>query len=165
MGGASRQQRHHASRLTMAGWTLPEMSPWKRRPLVVPPNSRSAWILLVTWEAWMGIVIYGVVGVGARFVGDLARRQPRTVLSVVFAIWSGAILFVIAMWLIWELWNAAAPKPITDEFLRLLDASFGADWRSLRRWPWARLTWAYGFATVGVLVAFWLDHLRGQMTH
>src|SRR5204862_462868 len=42
-----------------------------------------------------------------------------------------------------------APRPITDDFLKLLDDSFGRDWRSPRTWPWARIGWAYGFTLVG----------------
>ena len=51
------------------------------------------------------------------------------------------------------MWNAAAPRPITDDFLKLLDDSFGRDWRKPRTWPWARLAWAYGFTIVGVTSA------------
>ncbi len=54
------------------------------------------------------------------------------------------------------MWSAAAPKPITDDFLKLLDDSFGRDWRSPRTWPWARLAWAYGFTFVGAVLAFGL---------
>ena len=42
------------------------------------------------------------------------------------------------------------PKPITDDFLKLLDQSFGRDWRNPLTWPWARMAWAYGFTLVGV---------------
>ena len=45
---------------------------------------------------------------------------------------------------------AVAPKPITDDFLKLLNDSFGRSWRNPRRWPWSRLMWAYGFTLVGV---------------
>jgi hypothetical protein len=47
------------------------------------------------------------------------------------------------------LWSAAEPKPITDDFLRLLNDSFGRDWRNPLTWPWARVLWAYGFAALG----------------
>ena len=59
----------------------------------------------------------------------------------------------IAAWLLWELWTAVAPKPITDDFLKLLDDSFGKNWRSLRSWPWVRIGWAYGFTLVGAAAA------------
>jgi hypothetical protein len=60
----------------------------------------------------------------------------------------------VAVWLLWELWSAITPKPITDDFLKMLDDSFGRSWRRPRSWPWARLGWAYGFALVGALSAF-----------
>ena len=59
------------------------------------------------------------------------------------------MLIGVAVWLLWELWNAVEPKPITDDFLRLLNDSFGRDWRNPLKWPWARLLWAYGFTVVG----------------
>ncbi len=41
-------------------------------------------------------------------------------------------------------------KPITDDFLKLLEDSFARDWRKPLTWPWTRVAWAYGFALVGV---------------
>jgi hypothetical protein len=67
----------------------------------------------------------------------------------VFNAWCGLLLVVVAAWLLWELWSAVAPTPITDDFLKLLDDSFGRDWRSPRTWPWARMGWAYGFTLLG----------------
>jgi hypothetical protein len=67
--------------------------------------------------------------------------------------WCGLLLVSVGIWLLWELWSAVAPKPITDDFLKLLDDSFGRDWRNPRRWPWARMMWAYGFTFVGVTSA------------
>ena len=66
-------------------------------------------------------------------------------LNVAFNVWCGLLLIAVAAWLLWELWSAVAPKPITDDFLKLLDDSFGRDWRNPRTWPWARMGWAYGF--------------------
>jgi hypothetical protein len=66
-----------------------------------------------------------------------------------FDIWCGLLLLAVAAWLVWELWDAVAPKPITDDFLTLLDDSFGRDWRKPRTWPWTRMAWAYGFTLVG----------------
>jgi hypothetical protein len=63
------------------------------------------------------------------------------------------LLIAVAAWLVWELWSAVAPKPITDDFLKLLDDSFGRQWRDPRTWPWTRLGWAYGFTAVGAAVA------------
>ena len=74
-------------------------------------------------------------------------------LHVVFNAWCGLLLVVLAAWLLWELWSAVAPKPITDDFLKLLDDSFGRDWRNPRTWPWARMGWAYGFSLAGVTSA------------
>jgi hypothetical protein len=74
-------------------------------------------------------------------------------LSVAFNLWCGLLLVSVALCLIWELWNAVAPKPITDDFLKLLDDSFGRDWRTPRTWPWARLSWAYGFTLTGAASA------------
>jgi hypothetical protein len=71
-------------------------------------------------------------------------------MNVVFAALFGATLILVAAWLVWELWNAVEPKPITDDFLKLLDDSFGRDWRNPFTWPWARLSWAYGFTLIGV---------------
>jgi hypothetical protein len=57
------------------------------------------------------------------------------------------------------LWSAVAPKPITDDFLKLLDDSFGRSWRRPRTWPWARMAWAYGFTLVGATSALGLGLL------
>jgi hypothetical protein len=74
-------------------------------------------------------------------------------LSVVFSAWVGVLLIGVAAWLLWELWTAVAPRPITDDFLKLLNDSFGRDWRNPRTWPWARIVWAYGFTAVGAAAA------------
>jgi hypothetical protein len=80
-------------------------------------------------------------------------------LNVVLNGWCGLLLVAAAAWLLWELWGATAPKPITDEFLQLLDDSFGHDWRRPRTWPWSRLGWAYGFTLVGVSLTLCLGML------
>jgi hypothetical protein len=77
-------------------------------------------------------------------------------LNVVLNGWCGLLLVAVAAWLLWQLWVAAAPKPITDEFLKLLYESFGRDWRRPRTWPWARLGWAYGLTFAGACLAFFL---------
>jgi len=156
---------------------LPEMSPWKRHSLTIPPDSLRAWLRLAAWEFWMGTLVYGAVGFGARLIVSapssvitvfdftncyaappIAQPCERVAyragaLNVALNAWCGVLLIAIATWLLWELWNAVAPKPITDDFLKLLDDSFGRDWRKPRTWPWARLMWAYGFTLVGVSVA------------
>jgi len=65
--------------------------------------------------------------------------------------WCGVLLIAVAASLVWDLWSATAPKPITDDFLKLLEDSFARDWRKPRTWPWTRVAWAYGFALVGVV--------------
>ena len=82
-------------------------------------------------------------------------------LYALFSALCGVQLTAAAGWLLWELWSAIEPKPITDDFLRLLHDSFARDWRKPLTWPWARVAWAYGFtlvgasATVGVCVILW----------
>jgi hypothetical protein len=74
-------------------------------------------------------------------------------LNAMLNYWCALLLVGVAVWLLCELWGAVAPKPITDEFLKLLDESFGYDWRSPRTWPWTRIAWAYGFTLVGAASA------------
>ena len=73
-------------------------------------------------------------------------------LNMAFVALCGLTLVGVAVWMLWELWSAVEPKPITDDFLRLLNESFGLDWRNPLKWPWARLSWAYGFAVVGAVL-------------
>ena len=83
--------------------------------------------------------------------------------AAVLNTWCGTLLIVVAVALLWELWSAAAPKPITDDFLKLLDDSFGHSWRRPRRWPWARLGWAYGFTTIGAVIALSLGLIATEV--
>jgi hypothetical protein len=153
------------------------MSPWRRRALTIPPDSFDAWARLAVWEGWIGMLVYGALKAAAHLIAtapdniitvfDLGNCyaaapviQPcervayrAGVLNVALNLWCGLLLIAVAAWLLWELWNAAAPKPITDDFLQLLDDSFGRDWRKPRTWPWARIVWAYGFAIAGVTSA------------
>ena len=71
-------------------------------------------------------------------------------LNAALDVWCGLLLIGVATWLVCDLWSAAAPKRITDDFLKLLEDSFARDWRKPRTWPWTRVAWAYGFALVGV---------------
>jgi hypothetical protein len=161
----------------MAGPVLPEMSPWKRRPLTIPPDSMQDWFRLAAWEFWMGMLVYGALGFGTRLIAAAPDNivtvfdftncyavppivQPcervayrAGILNVVFNAYCGLLLVAVAAWLLWELWSAVVPKPITDDFLKLLDDSFGRDWRSPRTWPWARVCWAYGFTLLGAASA------------
>lgn len=159
----------------MAGVTLPDMRPWGRRPLTIPPNSANAWFQLAVWEIWMGVLVCMLFALGAYLIvtspshvftvsgfttcDDLPVPVPceRTVyrggvLNAAFIALFGSTLIGVALWILWELWSATEPKPITDDFLRLLNDSFGTTWRNPLKWPWARLIWAYGFTLVGVLL-------------
>jgi len=154
-----------------------DMSPWRRHALTIPPDSFDAWARLAVWECWMGVLVYAALSVAVHLI----RTAPNNIitvfdlrncyaaapviqpcervayragaLNVAFNLWCAILLIAVAAWLLWELWNAVAPKPITDDFLKLLDDSFGRDWRKPRTWPWARAVWAYGFTTVGAISA------------
>jgi hypothetical protein len=156
------------------------MSPWKRRALAIPPDSTQAWLRLAVWEFWMGALICSALVFGTRLIAtapdnivtvfDFSRCyaappivQPcervafrAGMLNVMMNAWCGLLLVGVAAWLLWELWVAVAPKPITDEFLKLLDDSFGRNWLRPRTWPWARIGFAYGFTCVGALLALCL---------
>jgi hypothetical protein len=158
----------------MAGLTLPDMRPWGRHPLTIPPNSRNAWIRLAIWELWMGMLVCATLALGASLILTSPKRivavadltdcyGPPPValpcerivyrggaLDAAFTSLCGLMLSGVAVWFLWELWSAVEPRPITDDFLRLLHDSFSHDWRNPRTWPWARLLWAYGFTVVGV---------------
>jgi hypothetical protein len=167
----------------MATWRLPEMSPWKKQPLTIPPDSLGAWFALGAWEFWMGILVYGALSFGTQLIVTAPDSivtafdftacyaappivQPcervayrAGAMSVTFNVWCGLLLIGVAAWLLWELWSAVAPKPITDDFLKLLEDSFGRNWRRPRTWPWARMVWAYGFTLVGATSALCLGLL------
>ena len=169
----------------MARWVLPDMSPWKRQPLTIPPDSPRAWVTLAAWEIWMGMLVSVALFFGAQLVVTAPANivtvfdfsgcyaavvvQPcesvayRTgQMSVLLNLWCGVLLISVGVWLLWELWSAAAPKPITDDFLMLLDESFARDWRRPRSWPWARVAWAYGFTLAGAAAAFGITLLASH---
>ena len=160
----------------MANWAPPlEISPWRRRGLKIPPDSFRAWVRLVTWEIGMGVLLYLILGFGTQLIASAPHRivtvfdftncyaaPPVTLpceriayragaLDAAFNAWCGLLLMVIAASVVWDLWSATAPKPITDDFLKLLEDSFARDWRKPRTWPWTRVAWAYGFALIGVI--------------
>jgi hypothetical protein len=160
----------------MARGSLAEISPWNRRSLTIPPNSMNAWVRLAVWELWMGMLVCVTLGLGVLLiltspdrivaVSDLTNcygPPPVAVpcerivyqggiLNAAFNALCGLMLIGLAAWFLWELWSAVEPKPITDDFLKLLNESFGLDWRNPLKWPWARMLWAYGFTLVGAAV-------------
>jgi hypothetical protein len=164
----------------MARSRFADLSPWRRYQLTIPPDSLHTWIALAAWEFWMGVLVCAALGFGTQlivtapdsivtvfdFTGCYATpavAQPcervafkAGALSVAFNVWCGVLLIGVAAWLLWELWSAVAPKPITDDFLKLLDDSFGRRWHDPRTWPWTRLGWAYGFTALGATVALFV---------
>jgi hypothetical protein len=160
----------------MARGSAQELSPWNRRSLTIPPDSLRTWVQLATWEIWMGMLVCVSLGLGVMLIATSSDRivtvadltncygpPPVTlpcermmyrggVLNAAFTALCGVMLVGLAAWLLWELWSAVEPKPITNDFLRLLHDSFGRDWRNPFTWPWARVLWAYGFTAVGVTV-------------
>lgn len=158
----------------MARGSLAENSPWRRRSLNIPPATPRDWFDLVIWELWMGILICGFLSLGAALIvtapdriitaedlsgcyanPPLQRPCERIVyrtglLNAAFSGLFGVVTMVVGAWLVWELWSATAPKPITDDFLRMLNDSFARNWRDPRTWPWSRIFYAYAFALIGV---------------
>jgi hypothetical protein len=152
----------------------PNQAPWwRKRTIVIPPETRDEWVRLVTWELWMGLILFLLVALGTGLLmtspdrvvllHDVSqcyatppvpipceRTLYRGLLNVAFSAFSGFMMLAVALWVVWSLWNAAEPAPITDDFLRLLSDSFARDWRNPKTWPWSRVLWAYGFTTVGV---------------
>jgi hypothetical protein len=152
---------------------LPEMSPWKPRSLVFPPNSVHTWVRLAAWQLWMGMLVCVTLTLGALLIIKAPNRivavtdltncyapPPITLpcdrivyrggaLDAAFTALCGLTLIGVAVWFLWELWGTVEPKPITDDFLKLLNDSFGRNWRHPRTWPWSRVVWAYGFPFLG----------------
>ena len=161
----------------MARGSLDENSPWRRRSLTIPPASWQDWVHLAVWEIWMGILISGFLAVGSAMIRTapdrivtaedlsgcyaspaLARPCERIVyrtglLNAAFSVLFGVMAVVAAVWWLWELWGAVAPKPITDDFLKMLDDSFARNWRDPRTWPWSRVFYAYAFTLIGSVLA------------
>jgi hypothetical protein len=172
----------------MARPVMRDFAPWRRQPLTIPPNSLRSWLALAVWESWMGFLLCGALASGINLIAtapnnivtvfDLTQcySAPPVVqpcervayragmMNVVFNAWCGVLMLVVAAWLVWELWSAVAPKPITDDFLKLLDDSFGHNWRKPQSWPWARLGWAYGFTLVGATIAICVGLLVSSAT-
>jgi hypothetical protein len=160
----------------MARVSRPDLGLWRRRALTIPPTSLDDWLHLAIWEMWMGALLCIVVGFGIMLIvtspdgiyemTDLSRcygPPPVTLpcervvyrgggLNLAFMALFGFMLLAVAGWFLWELWNAVEPRPITDDFLKLLNDSFGRDWRNPLTWPWSRALWAYGFTAVGVML-------------
>jgi len=136
----------------------------------------------------MGVVVYVVFAFGSKLIASAPhsivtvydftncygappvalpceRVAYRTgALNAALNMWCGLLLMAVAAWLVWDLWSAAAPRPITDDFLKLLEDSFARDWRKPRTWPWRRVAWAYGFALAGVTSAMGLSLLISMLS-
>jgi hypothetical protein len=160
----------------MAYGSMQEISPWRRSSLTIPPKTLQAWLRLAIWEMWMGMLLCGILTLGLSMIASSPDRivtisdlracyAPPPValpcerivyrgglLYAAFTVLCGVMLIGAAAWFVWELWSAVEPKPITDDFLKLLDHSFGRDWRKPLTWPWGRVLWAYGFTLVGAVV-------------
>lgn len=158
----------------MARGSLSENAPWRRRSLAVPPTTWQEWLHLAVWEVWMGMLICGFLSVGASLIvtapervitaedlsgcyasPPVARPCERIIyrtgaLNAAFSALFGMMAMIVGVWWLWELWGAVAPKPITDDFLKLLNDSFAFRWRDPRTWPWSRMFFAYGFTLVGI---------------
>jgi hypothetical protein len=159
--------------VNVARASMSDIGPWRRRALTIPPDSLLAWIRLAVWQIWIGMLVCAILGLGVTLivtsperiiaVSDLTNcyAPPPVmlpcerivyrggVLNLAFTSLCGLMLIGVAAWFLWELWSAVEPKPITDDFLKLLNDSFGRDWRNPLRWPWARVVWAYGFTVIG----------------
>ena len=149
---------------------------WRPHSLTIPPDSPRAWMRLAGLEFCMGVCLCTAVVFGAQLIANAPQRMVTVFdftrcyatpvvlpcervayraggLEVFLNVWCGMVLLAVAAGLVLELWNLAAPTPITDDFLQLLHDSFGRDWRRPRTWPWARVGWAYGFTSIGVAAA------------
>jgi hypothetical protein len=172
----------------VAKWTAQEVSPWRPRALKIPPDSLYAWVRLGAWEFGMGVLLYVILAFGTQLIAS----APHSIVTVydftncyaappialpcervayrvgsmnaAFNAWCGLLLMAVAASLVLDLWSAAAPKPIADDFLKLLDDSFARDWRKPRTWPWTRMAWAYGFAIVGVISALGMSLLISALS-
>jgi hypothetical protein len=154
-----------------------DMNPWwRKRTIVIPPETPDEWVRLIAWQLWMGMTIFLLIVVGLWLmssasdrivpVQDLspcwadppapppcARTLYRGAMNLMFSAFTGAMMWLVAGGMIWQLWSVAEPHPIADDFLRLLQDSFGRSWRNPSTWPWARVLWAYGFTAAGAAMA------------
>jgi hypothetical protein len=131
----------------------PELQAWWRRTIIAPPKTRDEWVRLVTWELWIGLILFFLLAVGIELV---ITPPDGGWFTDTFSVTLGVTMLAVAARLLWSLWSAAEPAPITDDFLSLLHESYGRNWRDPRTWPWSRLKWAYGFTTVGVAMGLLL---------
>ncbi len=149
-----------------------ESNHWNRNRLQIPPASLRDWVRLAAWELWTGILLCGLIAFGTALIvtapdrilvlEDLSSCYATTVvlpcerylyrtggLNAIFSALIGVMAMGAAAWFLWELWTAAEPKAVTDDFLKLLHESFARNWRDPRTWPWSRMLWAYGFTVLG----------------
>ena len=63
----------------MANWSpQPEVSPFRRRGLKIPPDSFHAWVRLGTWEFGMGVLLYAVFSFGTQLIAS----APHSIVTV-----------------------------------------------------------------------------------
>jgi hypothetical protein len=171
----------------MAQRRWPELSAWRRPALTTRPSSFGAWARLGAWEARMGILLYVALALGIQLIATapasivtvfdftgcyaappIAQPCERVLyragtLNAALNVWCGLVLLAVAVFLLWDVWSAVAPKPIVDEFLKLVDDSFARDWRRPGTWPWKRVVRAYGFTLVGVAAAACVELMISAM--
>ena len=41
---------------------------WRKRTIVIPPETRDEWVRLVTWELRMGLILFLLVALGMRLI-------------------------------------------------------------------------------------------------
>src|SRR5262245_49093308 len=58
----------------MPRWSWPEVSPWRRRGLTIPPDSWQAWVRLAVWECWMGALLSIVLVFGTNLIVNAPAR-------------------------------------------------------------------------------------------
>src|SRR5688500_14487231 len=131
-----------------------EITPWwRRRTITIPPESPEEWLRLAAWQMWMGAMLLILLYFGTHMIAtspdrvitvtDLSRcygAPPVPIpcdriyhagmLNVAFSAFSGYSMIAVAVWLKWELWCGAEPRPITGDFLQHLNNSYGRDWRN-----------------------------------
>src|SRR4026207_1699539 len=100
----------------------------------------------------MGVLLYLIFGFGTRLIASapdnivtvfdftncyaappVALPCERVAyragaLNAALNVWCGLLLIAVAAWLVWDLWSAAAPRPISGGFPTLPGGSVGPRW-------------------------------------